>query len=150
VKAHTVVAEFDGLGWSKPQAMRRFFLEQRENLGVLADGGGRAGLEGLLAGQSGGPKQGKRLCDLVSCVVGDPFRPLPPLQAAILAWNNGVIARLAARIHEERDFTRGSMGVLADALEEAGMDDQDVLEHLRGPGLHSRGCHVLDWLLGRG
>jgi hypothetical protein len=146
-----MVAEFDGLCWSKPGAVRRFFREQRDNLGHLADASEGA-VEGLLdpVGQAGGLKQGKRMGDLLRCIAGDPFRPLPPVPAAIPAWNDGVIARLAVRIHEERDFTRGSMGDLADALEEAGLDDQDVLEHLRGPGPHSRGCHVLDWLLGRG
>jgi hypothetical protein len=39
--------------------------------------------------------------------------------------------------------------VLADALEEAGCADADILGHLRGPGPHVRGCFVLDFLLGK-
>jgi len=39
--------------------------------------------------------------------------------------------------------------ILADALEEAGCDDVDVLAHLRGPGPHARGCWALDLVLGR-
>lgn len=38
---------------------------------------------------------------------------------------------------------------LADALEEAGCDDVDVLTHCRGPGLHVRGCWVVDRVLGK-
>jgi hypothetical protein len=38
--------------------------------------------------------------------------------------------------------------VLADALEEAGCQLRDVLDHLREPGGHWRGCWVVDWLLG--
>ena len=38
----------------------------------------------------------------------------------------------------------------ADALEEAGVTDAGLLGHLRGPGPHVRGCHVLDLVLGRG
>jgi hypothetical protein len=123
-------------------------VEQRERLGRQADAGGGAGLEGLLdpVGQTIGAKRRRRLCDLIRCVVGDPFRPLSPIPAAVLVWNDGVVARLAARIHEERDFTPESMGILADALEEAGVIDQDVLGHLRGPGPHCRGCHALDLL----
>jgi hypothetical protein len=40
--------------------------------------------------------------------------------------------------------------VLADALEEAGVTDDAILAHLRGPAAHVRGCFVVDWLLGRG
>lgn len=39
--------------------------------------------------------------------------------------------------------------ILADALEDAGCEDTSVLQHLRGPGPHVRGCWVLDWLLRR-
>jgi len=44
----------------------------------------------------------------------------------------------------------GGLPVLADALEEAGCTDADLLGHLRGPGPHVRGCWVLDLLLGKG
>ena len=43
----------------------------------------------------------------------------------------------------------GRLAVLADMLEEAGCSDADLLNHLRGPGPHVRGCWVLDLLLGR-
>ena len=43
-----------------------------------------------------------------------------------------------------------SLAVLADALEEAGATDADLLNHLRGPGPHVRGCWVIDLLLGKG
>jgi hypothetical protein len=42
------------------------------------------------------------------------------------------------------------LAVLADALEEAGCADADLLVHLRGPGPHARGCWVLELLLGKG
>jgi hypothetical protein len=41
------------------------------------------------------------------------------------------------------------MPVLADTLEEAGCQDATVLEHCRGPGLHLRGCWVVDLILGK-
>jgi hypothetical protein len=40
------------------------------------------------------------------------------------------------------------LAVLADALEEAGAGGE-VVEHLRGPGPHVRGCFVIDALTGR-
>jgi hypothetical protein len=41
------------------------------------------------------------------------------------------------------------LGVLADALEEAGLTDADLLRHLRGPGPHVRGCFALDSILAK-
>jgi hypothetical protein len=40
------------------------------------------------------------------------------------------------------------LNVLADALEEAGASGP-LLEHLRSPGPHVRGCHALDAILDR-
>jgi hypothetical protein len=45
---------------------------------------------------------------------------------------------------------RSRLGVLADALEEAGCSDRAVLDHLRNSGPHVRGCWALDLLLGKG
>jgi hypothetical protein len=42
------------------------------------------------------------------------------------------------------------LAVLADALEEAGCDNEDILSHLRGPGPHVSGCWAVDLLTGRG
>jgi hypothetical protein len=76
-----------------------------------------------------------------------PFRPLPRLNPAWLAWEGGTVRKLAAAIYEDRTFDR--LPVLADALEEPGCDAAELLAHLRGPGPHVRGCWALDLLLGR-
>jgi hypothetical protein len=83
-------------------------------------------------------------------IVGNPFRPPPSITKGILLWNGGLIVRMAQAICEDRDFTQESMGVMADGLEEAGVDDASLLEHLRGPGPHCRGCFAIDMLLGKG
>jgi hypothetical protein len=63
--------------------------------------------------------------------------------------------RLATAIYEERSLPEGTLdglrlGVLADALEEAGVRDQEILGHLRQQGaVHVRGCSVIDLLLGK-
>ncbi|HYH67576.1 MAG TPA: hypothetical protein VD866_22960 [Urbifossiella sp.] len=54
---------------------------------------------------------------------------------------------LARGMYESRDF--GPMPVLADALEDAGCADADVLAHCRGDGPHVRGCWVVDLVLGQ-
>jgi hypothetical protein len=91
-------------------------------------------------------------CHMLRCIFGPVlFRPLPPVAPAVLAWNGGTVARLAAGVYEERGFTPERMGVLADAAEEAGVTDaDDLLAHLCGPGPHVRGCWALDLLLGKG
>jgi hypothetical protein len=92
---------------------------------------------------------------LLRCIVGpSPFRPLPVPARSLMAWGNGIVKRLAEDVYEHRLLPGGQLdsvrlSVLADALEEAGADAV-LLEHLRGPGPHVRGCHVVDLLTGRG
>ena len=50
-------------------------------------------------------------------------------------------------MYEDRDFA--GMPILADALEDAGCTDADILGHCRCPGPHVRGCLVVDLLRGR-
>jgi hypothetical protein len=93
-------------------------------------------------------------CELVRDIFGNPFRPSPPLPPAVLAWNGGTVRRMAEGIYEERQMLEGTLNdarlaVLADALEEAGCTAQTILDHLRGPGPHVRGCWALDPLLGK-
>jgi hypothetical protein len=64
-----------------------------------------------------------------------------------LRWQDGTIPKLARAIYEERSFDR--LPVLADALEEAGCDNANILSHCRGPGPHVRGCWAVDLLSGR-
>ena len=76
-------------------------------------------------------------------IFGNPFRPatLDP------SWLTSTVVALARGIYEERAFDR--MPILADALQDAGCDNEDVLNHCRGPGPHVRGCWVVDLVLGK-
>ncbi|MDY3562094.1 hypothetical protein R5W23_003540 [Gemmata sp. JC673] len=51
-------------------------------------------------------------------------------------------------MYESRDFS--AMPILADALQDAGCDRADILDHCRGPGQHVRGCWVVDLVLNKG
>ncbi len=64
-----------------------------------------------------------------------------------LSWNDGIIPKLAQAIYDDRAFDR--LPILADALEEAGCTNADILNHCRQPGEHVRGCWVVDLLLGK-
>jgi hypothetical protein len=84
--------------------------------------------------------------DSVREVFGNPFRPVA-VNPAWLAWNGGTVPKLAAAIYDKRAFDR--LPVLADALEDAGCSDPDLLGHLREPRPHARGCWAVDLLLGK-
>jgi hypothetical protein len=62
-------------------------------------------------------------------------------------WNEGRLGQLALTIYEEERVDL--LPILADALQEAGCTDADVLTHCHGAGPHVRGCWVVDWVLGR-
>jgi len=80
-------------------------------------------------------------------IFGNPFRPVT-VNPGWLAWNDGTVPRIAQAIYDERAFDR--MTILADALEDAGCTDQDILGHCRSGGEHVRGgCWVVDLLLGK-
>jgi hypothetical protein len=74
---------------------------------------------------------------------GNPFHPV----TFSPEWRTEAVVALARGIYEERAWDR--MGVLADALDDAGCDRTDVLEHCRGPNVHVRGCWVVDGVLGK-
>jgi hypothetical protein len=98
-----------------------------------------------------GKAQGQAI--LASClrdIFGNPFR----LVSLDPAWQTPTVSSLAHAAYEER-FPTGHLdparlAILADALEEAGCTDRDILDHLRSPGPHVRGCFVIDLLTGRG
>jgi hypothetical protein len=90
---------------------------------------------------------------ILRCLFGNPFRLPPPVEPAWLSWNDSIVRRLAEDAYEDRLLPAGHLepqrlGVLADALEEAGAD-AELLAHLREPGPHYRGCWCIDLLLAK-
>jgi hypothetical protein len=82
--------------------------------------------------------------DLLRELFGNPFRPVAS-DLGMLAQKVDVVRGLAQAIYTERAFER--LLLLADALEEAGCRDEEVLAHCRQEGGHVRGCWVVDGLL---
>ena len=106
-------------------------------------GGHSAQLEQLVA--AGLERRGlcTKLAALARDVTGNPLRPVrfDPM------WRTPDARSLARVAFERRDF--GALPVLADALEEAGCDEWELLAHLRGWTPHVRGCWALELALGR-
>ena len=95
-------------------------------------------------------EQGRPMMAVLRCVFGNPFRPVT-LDRTHESFTTGALARAA---YDERRSPSGELdperlAVLADTLEEAGASGE-LMAHLRGPGPHVRGCHVVDLCLGRG
>ena len=76
-------------------------------------------------------------------IFGNPFRPV----VADPAWLTPTIVSFADAIYADRAFDR--LPILADALEEAGCTNADILLHCRQPGEHVHGCWVVDLMLGK-
>jgi hypothetical protein len=88
--------------------------------------------------------------DLLRCVFGNPYRGLNVGFRPVKLdprWLTSTVAQLATGVYADRAFDR--LPILADALQDAGCDDDHVLTHLRGPGPHARGCWVVDLVLGK-
>ena len=86
---------------------------------------------------------GGQFCDEFRDVAGNPFRPI----TFDPSWRTETVVGLATGIDESGAYER--MPILADALQEAGCEDEQVLAHARGPGPHVRGCWLVDMVLGR-
>jgi hypothetical protein len=82
-------------------------------------------------------------CALLHDLVGNPFRPIAP----DASWQTSKVLELAQAIYDQRSYA--DLPRLADALEDAGCDNADLLNHCREPGEHVRGCWVVDLLLGK-
>lgn len=80
---------------------------------------------------------------LLRDIFGNPFRAV----TAEPSWLTPTVVSVATAIYDERAFDR--LPVLADALEDAGCTNADLLHHCRQPGEHVRGCWCVDLVLNR-
>jgi hypothetical protein len=77
-------------------------------------------------------------------IFGNPFRPV----GFDPGWRTSTAVALAKGMYESRDFS--PMPILADALQDAGCDSDDILNHCRdATAAHIRGCWVVDLVLGK-
>jgi hypothetical protein len=77
-------------------------------------------------------------------VFGNPFRTV----AFSPSWRTDTAVTLARQMYASRDFS--AMPILADALQDAGCDNDDILSHCRDVvQVHVRGCWVVDVVLAK-
>ena len=97
-----------------------------------------AGTDGAAAGHA----ERQRQLWLFHELFGNPFRPV----SFLAEWRTEAVLGLARAINEGGAFDL--LPVLADALEEAGCADEQLLVHCRGLEPHTWGCWGLDMVLG--
>jgi len=90
-----------------------------------------------------GEEESSQLAVLIHDVFGNPFRRVTENPA----WLTTTVVALAKGIYADRAFDR--LPILADALQDAGCDNADILNHCRSEAPHVRGCWVVDLLLGK-
>jgi hypothetical protein len=107
--------------------------------------------------------------ELLREIFGNPFAPAKKRKGEArrgsmfsASWRTDTVVTLAQQMYENCEFS--AMPILADALQDAGCDNEDILTHCRGaihapkkrsrkksePAEHVRGCWVLGAGLGLG
>ena len=89
------------------------------------------------------------------CIFGNPWKSVESPWAVFddtdrlpgKSWLTSTVLSIAENIYQERRFE--DLGILADALEEAGCLDEQILNHCRSGEPHVKGCWCLDLLTGR-
>jgi hypothetical protein len=128
--------------------MARWASETRD--AAAARGAAEAAADRWYMSRLGRQGWGDKFARLLHETVGNPFRPatLDP------AWRTPDVLSLAHAAYDNRTLPSGTLepdrlALLADALEDAGCASADLLGHLRGAGVHVRGCWAVDLVLGK-
>ena len=103
-------------------------------------------------GSSGAPAR-EFAAGLLREVFGNPFatrraRKTDPRRGRMFdaGWRTDTVLSLANQMYDSGEF--GAMAILADALQDAGCDNDDILSHCRdAKQAHVRGCWVCDLIL---
>jgi hypothetical protein len=142
---HAALALAGVILWAEPQKAAYYAASNASHTLAAITNPAAASYDGAFSASE--TAEGRAQTELLRCIFGPPlFRPVS-LDPSWLAWCDGSVVRLAQAIYAERRFE--DLPILADALEEAGCTDASILDHLRGPGPHTRGCWPLDLSLGK-
>jgi len=82
--------------------------------------------------------------DALRDLVGNPFRRVD-VRADWLHWNDGLVRHIAERIEREGQYHE--VGILGDALLDAGCDSTAILQHCHAERGHLPGCWLVDFVL---
>ncbi|HJZ57198.1 MAG TPA: hypothetical protein VKE74_19670 [Gemmataceae bacterium] len=81
---------------------------------------------------------------IIRDIFGNPFR----IPAFDPNWRTSTAVALSRQMYDSHEFS--AMPILADALQDAGCEHEDILDHCReAQATHVRGCWVVDLVLGK-
>jgi hypothetical protein len=155
--AATVVCQTEAWRAAEAAASYAAFALADDSGGDRTEAEAAAAADYALATGSGGDRTEEALAAAASAlrlrrldIFGNPFRPVNVSSS----WLTPDVLTLAQAAYDDRTLPAGTLeptrlALLADALEEAGCDNAEILGHLRGEGPHVRGCWVVDLLLGK-
>jgi hypothetical protein len=105
----------------------------------------RAGWQAANAAWGKASKEEERVqTRLVRDIFGNPLHNVPFNPS----WRTEAVLALARQMYESRDFS--AMPILADAIQDAGCNNNNFLDHCRDANTtHVRGCWVVDLVLGK-
>ena len=128
--------------WATCGRPNRYFAEYVVRV-LLSQNGRWAPIKSLLGRLGFGTRRAEQRdhVRILHDIFGNPFRPV----TVDPCWLTSTVVALARDMYDSRDFS--AMPILADALQDAGCEDEQVLNHCRGPNVHVRGCFVVDLLL---
>jgi hypothetical protein len=141
--SHTSATSSDSLGRSIAASVAYWAVFRGWDQGLIAKTRDSLAFCGHLAGPKGTQALLATMASHMRDIFGNPFRPATFERE----WRTETPVAVARQMYESRDFD--AMPILADALQDAGCDNEDVLSHCRGDGPHVRGCWVVDLMLGK-
>jgi hypothetical protein len=81
--------------------------------------------------------------DILRCIFGDPIKTITFDES----WRTSDVVAMARGMYEERDFS--GMPKLGMVLQDAGCEEEGILNHCREGKHHVRGCWMVDAVLGK-
>ncbi|WP_246523524.1 hypothetical protein [Gemmata palustris] len=121
-------------------------LAHQENPGARVRWMGGAAAE--VASVASGDPGSNPIADTQITFLRDVFENVVWLASIKRTWSTSTVLALAKQMYDSRDFS--VMPILADALQDAGCDNVNILNHCRDADqIHVRGCWVVDLLLGK-
>jgi hypothetical protein len=133
-----VVASSCAVGWATSTGPEEWDAATWSLLSAMES----AAYHAALVHEDQSPEQAEQ-ADCLRDIFGNPFRPV----VVDPVWLTFTVVALAKGIDSDRASDR--MPILADALQDAGCNNADILHHCRSEEPHVRGCWVVDLLLGK-
>jgi hypothetical protein len=142
-KRYALADNSEGREYYADSAVRTAYYAMETAYQIAYEAAATADRAAFATGMNAKAAESAAQANLLRDIFGTPFCPV----SLDSAWRTPPVLALASGTYAERAFDR--LPILADALQDAGCESDDVLGHCLGPGPHVRGCWVVDLILGK-